>query len=52
MNQSINNPHDKLFKETWSDIKTAKDYFLNYPPLPILNIIDLDTLELKKKTLA
>ena len=44
----IKNSHDKLFKETLSDINNAKDYFKHYLPTDILNIINLDTLEIRK----
>ncbi|MBW1650417.1 MAG: Rpn family recombination-promoting nuclease/putative transposase [Deltaproteobacteria bacterium] len=44
----IKNSHDKLFKETLSDISNARDYFRHYLPANILNIINLDTLEIRK----
>ena len=48
MNAAINNPHDKLVKETLSNIEIAKDYLRNYLPENVLKIINLDTLKLKK----
>lgn len=36
----INNPHDKFFKETLSDIETTKDFMKNYLPKDLLSVID------------
>ncbi|MCX7885067.1 MAG: Rpn family recombination-promoting nuclease/putative transposase [Caloramator sp.] len=44
----IQNPHDKFFKETFSNIEIAKDFIVNYLPQDIVKIIDLDTLVLQK----
>lgn len=44
----INKPHDKFFKETLSDIQTAKDFLQNYLPQEILEIIDLETITPQK----
>lgn len=44
----IQNPHDKFFKETFSNIAVAKDFINNYLPQSILDIIELDTLEAQK----
>ncbi|SKA96162.1 conserved hypothetical protein (putative transposase or invertase) [Caloramator quimbayensis] len=44
----LQNPHDKFFKETFSNIEVAKDFIRNYIPANIIKIIDLDTLELQK----
>lgn len=44
----LQNPHDKFFKETFSNIEVAKDFIINYLPENIVKIIDLDTLELQK----
>lgn len=40
----INNPHDKFFKETLSDIETTKDFMKNYLPKDLLSVIDLEKL--------
>jgi len=48
MKQDIQNPHDKLFKETWSNIESARDFFSNYLPDKILANIDLTTLKIRK----
>lgn len=44
----IQNPHDKFFKEVFSNTEVAKDFINNYLPQSITNIIDVDTLELQK----
>ncbi|SHI17453.1 Rpn family recombination-promoting nuclease/putative transposase [Desulfosporosinus lacus] len=44
----IHKPHDKFFKETLSDIGTAKDFLQNYLPQEILDIIDLETITPQK----
>ncbi|SMB82642.1 conserved hypothetical protein (putative transposase or invertase) [Desulfonispora thiosulfatigenes DSM 11270] len=40
----IQNSHDKIFKETFSDVKVTKDFINNYLPESIINIIDTNTL--------
>lgn len=45
---TIQNPHDKFFKETFSNVDVSKDFFLNYLPPPIVNLIDLESIELQK----
>ncbi len=45
---NIQNPHDKFFKETFSNISVAKDFMENYLPKSVKNIIDIDTLEPQK----
>lgn len=44
----INNPHDKFFKETFSDIHTARDFLQNYLPEEILALIDLESITPQK----
>jgi hypothetical protein len=44
----ISNPHDKLFKQIWSDRETAADFLANYLPADICDLIDLKTLEICK----
>ena len=46
----IINPHDKLFRETWSDLPTAKSFLQNYLPPEVLALTALDTLEICKDT--
>jgi len=44
----IQNPHDKFFKETFSNIEVAKDFISNYLPQSILDIVEINTLEPQK----
>lgn len=44
----IQNPHDKFFKEVFGKVEVARDFFTNYLPQSILDIIDLDTIEPQK----
>lgn len=44
----IQNPHDKFFKETFSNVEVARDFMKNYRPKLILKIIDLQTFEIQK----
>ena len=46
----IANPHDKLFRQTWSDLETAKSFLHHYLPRQVLDLADLDTLEICKDT--
>ena len=46
----IVNPHDKLFRETWSDLETAKSFLQHYLPQEALSLMSLDTLEICKDT--
>lgn len=44
----ITNPHDKLFREVWSDKAVAADFLQNYLPEDVLKLVDLSTLEISK----
>lgn len=46
----IANPHDKLFRQTWSDLATAKSFLRHYLPQEVLTLTALDTLEICKDT--
>lgn len=48
MDNKIGNPHDKLFRETLSDVANARDYLSNYLPGRVLDLVDLDSLEISK----
>jgi len=48
MDNNITNPHDKLFKEVYSNKTNAVSFLKNYLPEQILKITDLDSLELCK----
>lgn len=46
--EQLTNPHDKLFRDTWSDRTVAQDFLRNYLPSDILALLDLDALEIVK----
>lgn len=41
----IQNPHDKFFKEVFSNKETATDYFKHFLPVEITRNIDFHTLK-------
>lgn len=47
---NVINPHDKFFKETFSDVSIAKDFLRNYLPEKIFQVTDLQSLEPEKDT--
>ena len=50
MEDNLHISHDKLFRETWSDLSNARSFLKNYLPQKILNYARLDTLEICKDT--
>ncbi|WP_344912224.1 Rpn family recombination-promoting nuclease/putative transposase [Amphibacillus indicireducens] len=44
----MQNPHDKFFKATFSNIEVAKDFLTYFVPQPIIELIDLTSLKLEK----
>jgi len=48
LTDNISNPHDRLFREIWSDRDTAADFLRNYLPEKILKLTDIATLEICK----
>ncbi|MCA9995251.1 MAG: Rpn family recombination-promoting nuclease/putative transposase [Anaerolineales bacterium] len=44
--RKLTNPHDKFFKETFTRLETARDFFANYLPAPVTAVLDLLTLQL------
>ncbi len=44
----VNNPHDKLFRETWSDLENVRCFLQQYLPGAISELMDFQTLEIKK----
>nr|WP_319491474.1 Rpn family recombination-promoting nuclease/putative transposase [uncultured Desulfobacter sp.] len=48
MRNKLHHSHDKLFRETWSDLSNARSFLENYLPAPILELVQLDTLEICK----
>lgn len=43
----LTNPHDRFFKETFTRIEVARDFFANYLPRPVADVLDLETLALQ-----
>ena len=48
--ENIQKPHDMFFKQNFSKQKNAKNFLQNYLPEEILQIIDLNSLEIEKKS--
>ena len=46
--EKVHNPHDKFFKETFSDVAVAKDFLTHCTPYNLSEFVDLDTLRLEK----
>lgn len=44
----VNNPHDKMFKETFSDLDVVSDFLKHYIPKENLAIIDVESIVLLK----
>jgi predicted transposase/invertase (TIGR01784 family) len=45
---NLKNPHDKFFKETFSNVTVAKDFLTNYLPESVMKHINIATLEPQK----
>ena len=45
---TITNPHDKLFRETWSDREVAQDFLRRYLPPQVVALLDFSALEIVK----
>lgn len=43
----LTNPHDRFFKETFSRIEVARDFFVNYLPERVTAVLNLNTLSLQ-----
>lgn len=43
----LTNPHDKFFKETFTRIEVARDFFANYLPKPVVDTLNLESLSLQ-----
>jgi len=48
MSEVLNNPHDKFVKEILTDKENARDFFSNYLPAPVRDLVDLNSLEICK----
>ena len=46
----ISNPHDKFFKETFTRLELARDFFANYLPAAVTAVLDLNSLTLQSGT--
>lgn len=46
--REMNYPHDKLFKETFSDLEVTTDFMQHYLPKDVLENLELDKLEVTK----
>ncbi|MDY0222978.1 MAG: Rpn family recombination-promoting nuclease/putative transposase [Desulfobacterium sp.] len=42
------NPHDKLFREVYSDRENAHSFLINHLPDKVLDLVDMSTLEISK----
>ncbi|WP_414733472.1 Rpn family recombination-promoting nuclease/putative transposase [Acetobacterium carbinolicum] len=45
--KKVQNPHDKFFKDTFSNPLVVRDFVENYLPEPILKLVDLNELEIQ-----
>ena len=45
---SLTNPHDRFFKESFSRLETARDFVRHYLPADVTALLNLDTLEITK----
>ncbi|WP_245548511.1 Rpn family recombination-promoting nuclease/putative transposase [Gracilibacillus lacisalsi] len=45
---TIQNPHDKFFKETFSDVEVAKSFIQHYLPTSIVNLIEVESIQPQK----
>lgn len=43
----LTNPHDKFFKETFTRLETAQDFFANYLPAQVTAVLNLSSLQLQ-----
>jgi predicted transposase YdaD len=44
----MQNPHDKLFRETWSNLENAGSFLQHYLPGDVMELMDLSSLEIIK----
>lgn len=45
--EMINNPHDKFFKSTFSDISITRDFLDNYLPIELRKVVNLGRIKLE-----
>lgn len=46
----LQNPHDRFFKETFTQPHVTRDFATRYLPSEVVQLLDLDTLELQKES--
>ncbi|WP_155716869.1 Rpn family recombination-promoting nuclease/putative transposase, partial [Leptospira borgpetersenii] len=46
----VNNPHDRLIRETFQDKKEAATFFKNTLPPEVVELLDLENLELTESS--
>jgi predicted transposase/invertase (TIGR01784 family) len=46
----VNNPHDMLFRKTWSNLENVRSFMQHFLPVDVLNLMDLDSLAICKDT--
>ncbi|WP_275425061.1 Rpn family recombination-promoting nuclease/putative transposase [Leptospira weilii] len=46
----VNNPHDRLIRETFQDKKEAATFFKNTLPREVVELLDLENLELSESS--
>ena len=46
--QSLQNPHDRFFKELFSRLEVAQDFVRHYLPTEIVALLDVTTLDIVK----
>lgn len=44
----VQNPHDTLFRETWSNLENARSFLQSYLKKQVVGLMDLQTLEVSK----
>lgn len=44
----VTNPHDKFFRETWSNLENARGFLQHSLPGHVLGLMDLGSLEISK----
>jgi predicted transposase/invertase (TIGR01784 family) len=48
MKPDIPNPHDRFFKQVFSQKQNALDFMIHYLPSEILSLVNLDSVEIAK----
>ena len=46
--EQITRPHDRFFKEAFSQVETARDFVRHYLPGEMTALLNLDSLEVRK----